>query len=258
MARAKKILKWIGVALGILVVLSGVIFALVNEPRPQGASGPEAAARAEALARRMEEAVALAAWERTGAVRWTFAGRNAHLWDREREVARVRSGDTEALLFVGGPRGRAYRGGREVSGDEAREILEAAWGAWVNDSFWLNPIAKMRDEGVTRSLVRTEEGDALLVSYASGGLTPGDAYLWLLDETGLPRVWRLWVSILPVGGVETSWEGWQTLSSGARIATRHVGPLGLTLELTDVEGAESLRALVGPDDPFAPLFEPED
>jgi hypothetical protein len=205
----------------------------------------------------MEDAVALDAWERTGAVRWTFAGENVHLWDRERDVARVRTGDAEALLFVGGPRGRAYRGGREVHGDDARAILEAGWGAWVNDSFWLNPLAKMRDEGVTRALVRTGGADALLVSYSSGGLTPGDAYLWIVGDDGRPRAWRLWVSIFPIGGLETSWEGWQTLSSGARIATRHVGPLGLTIELTDVEGAETLEALVGPHDPFARLFETE-
>ena len=100
--------------------------------------------------------------------------------------------------------------------------------------------------------------ESLLVSYASGGLTPGDAYLWRVGPDGTPTAWKLWVSILPIGGVETSWEGWVTLDTGARISTRHAGPLGLTLELTDVEGAATLDALVDGPDPFAPLFEREE
>lgn len=254
-ARGKKLLKWTAIVLGVLVVAVGVALFIVHEPRPEGVEGEAA----EALARRMEAAVDVEAWESTGAVRWTFAGRHEHLWDRRRDVARVRwDEDTEALIFIGGPHGRAYRGGREVHGDEARGILEDAWAYWVNDAFWLNPIAKMRDDGVSRALVELEDGsDALLVSYASGGLTPGDAYLWIGGDGDLPREWRLWVSILPVGGVATTWEGWQTLSTGAKIATRHQGPLGLSLELTDVEGAETLEALMGGDDPFAPLFEDE-
>jgi hypothetical protein len=251
-SRWKTGLKWAGGGLGGLVALAGVSLWIAHEPRPEGTEGPAA----EALARRMEEAVDLEAWARTGAVRWTFAGRHEHLWDRDRSVARVRWGEgVEALIHVGTGRGRAYRGGREVGGAEARAILEEARAKWINDSFWLHPIAKLRDEGVTRARVVLEDGtEALLVRYASGGLTPGDAYLWIPGEDGLPREWRMWVSILPIGGVSTTWEGWETLATGAKISTRHEGPLGLTLELTDVAGAETLAALTGGADPFAPLF----
>ncbi len=251
MRRWKKILLGIGVSIAALVVALGIAGVVVSEPRPSGRAGAEA----EAYAARIERAVDVEAWERTGAVRWRFPGGHEHLWDRARHVSRVRWGDAEVLIREG-PSGLAYRGGTEVTGEDARELLDTAYAYWINDSFWLNPLAKMRDEGVSRALVRLEDGsDALLVSYASGGLTPGDAYLWIAGDDGLPREWRLWVSVIPVGGLATTWEGWTTLSTGARIATRHVGPLGLAMQLEDVEGAATLEALVGEADPFAPLFE---
>ncbi len=242
----------LGATAGVLAVALALTYVILDEPRPIGREGADA----EALAAQMERAVSLPAWERTGAVRWTFAGRNEHLWDRARGFTRVRWDDVEALLHEGGTSGRAYRAGRELRGEEAREVRESAYARWINDSFWLNPIAKLRDPGVSREVVTLPNGtDALLVSYASGGLTPGDAYLWILGESGLPRAWKMWVSIIPVGGVESTWEGWITLSTGAKIATRHAGPLGLTLELTDVEGAASVAELLEGPDPFAPLLD---
>jgi hypothetical protein len=103
--------------------------------------------------------------------------------------------------------------------------------------------------------VRLDDGTrGLLVSYASGGVTPGDAYLWIVGDDGLPRAWKMWVTVIPIGGVQASWERWITLSTGARVATRHaMGPI--TLELTDVEGASTLGELEPGDDPFAALVE---
>lgn len=251
----KKWLKRIAIAalaIGLLSCLGlGIAWAIASEPRPEGRREG-----ADALARRIETAVNVEAWERTGAVRWRFGGARGahdHLWDRERDVSRVRWGDGfEALIRIGGPYGRAYDDGVELEGDDAREALEDAWGYWVNDSFWLNPLAKLRDEGVTLSVV---DGDRLLVSYSRGGLTPGDAYLWIVGEDGLPERWKLWVSVIPVGGVEGTWEEWITLSTGARISTRHRMPLGVVVEINGVEGAATLAELVPGEDPFAPLFD---
>lgn len=247
MKRVKTILAWLAVVLGAFVLTVCLALIVSDEPRPEGHAG----AAAEGLARRLEASVVLDAWEQTGAVRWTFAGEHEHLWDRERDVARVRWDDVDVLLHEGSASGRAYQSGVEVQGDDARSLLERGNAAWINDSFWLNPIAKLRDEGVTRS----EIDGALLVAYSSGGLTPGDAYLWFLGDDGTPVRFRLWVSILPIGGVDATWEGWVTLATGARISTRHRGPLGMVLELTDVEGAATLEELEPGPDPFAPLFE---
>lgn len=204
----------------------------------------------------MIAAVGGEAWARTGAVRWTFAGRHRHLWDRARGYARVRWDDVDARLRLGDRSGVVTRGGRRLEPEEARALLDEAYGRWVNDSFWLNPVVKVFDEGVRRELVELE-GDlpagasrqGLLVTYTSGGLTPGDAYLWIVDAQGRPLAWRMWVSIVPIGGLEVSWERWVTLGTGARVATLHrLGPL--RLELTDVAGAADLSTLAA-DDPFA-------
>jgi len=124
---------------------------------------------------------------------------------------------------------------------------------WINDSFWLNPVAKLFDPGTQRRLVALpgdEEG--LLITYRSGGATPGDSYLWLVGADDLPHAWRMWVSILPLGGIKASWEDWLTLGTGARVATRH-RLWGFTLELQEVAGACTLAELEPGPDPFAAL-----
>lgn len=239
--------------LGVLLLLAAVAVVVVgfalHEPRPTNARpGPEAERHAHALL----TAVDGDAWDRTGAVRWVFGGRQEHLWDKARGYARVRWGETEVLLRLHDRSGIATIRGARVSGEEARELREQAYAHWINDSFWLNPVVKLFDEGTTRALAAQADGsDALLLSYASGGLTPGDAYLWIGDPSAPPRAWKMWVSILPIGGVECTWDRWQTLSTGAKISTRHDCGI-FVLELTDVEGAADVVALEG-EDPFAAL-----
>jgi hypothetical protein len=85
-------------------------------------------------------------------------------------------------------------------------------------------------------LVTTENGkDALLITYASGGTTPGDSYLWHLDDNGKPKSFQMWVKILPIGGLEASWEQWITTESSAVLPTFHK-LLFLGIELQDIKG----------------------
>lgn len=226
-----------------------VTLVALHSPRPVSPPGPEA----DALARRMIDAVDGAAWARTGAVRWTFVGIYTHLWDRRRGLARVRWGDKEVLLRAGSPVGRAWRGGARVRGEDEQALVSKAHGAWVNDSFWLSAPTKAFDSGTQRARVGD---DALLVSYTSGGSTPGDAYLWELDASGRPVAWRMWVSIVPIGGLRASWADWMQLSTGAWIAREH-RIAGLPLRLSDVAGAATLAELEPGPDPFAPLLAPE-
>lgn len=231
-----------------LLIAGGGFFQYLDRPLPQGQLGPEA----EALAHRLQAAAGVAAWDSTGAVRWTFAG-HQHLWDRQRGWARVRWDGFEVQLAVDRQVGLVWNKGVLLPPDQARERVEEAWKMWINDSFWLNPVAKLFDPGTERRLVALPGGEeGLLISYRSGGATPGDSYLWLLGADGLPRAWRMWVSIIPLGGVQASWENWLTLETGARVATRH-RLWGFTLELQAVAGARTLAELEPGPDPFAAL-----
>jgi len=249
MMRAFKILALV-LALG-LAALVAVGYAL-NEPRPDGKPGPAA----DALARSMEVAVHKEAWDRTGAVRWSFFDRHHYVWDRQRDLVELRWGESRALFRTADQTGRAWSHGVEQTGADADEALRAAYAYWINDSFWLNPVVKFFDPGVERALVRLGDGrDALLVSYSSGGVTPGDAYLWIPGPDGLPEAWRMWVQIIPIGGIETSWEGWTELSTRAKVATKHRGWGRLMTFISNVSGAESLDALGVEPGLFEPLLQ---
>ncbi|MEZ4472426.1 MAG: hypothetical protein R3F60_16855 [bacterium] len=217
---------------------------------PTGTPGPEA----DALARRMEAAVDVTAWQATGAVQWTFAGKRHHLWDRQRSFVEVRVDAQRVLLDLTADRGLAWEGEAALTGEAAAKALDDAHAAWTNDAFWLNPLAKLFDAGVARSQVVEGDKVGLLVQYTAGGRTPGDAYLWWPGPDGTPTRWQLWTSNIPIGGLEATWEGWITLATGARISTRHVFPMR-ELALTDVQGAASLAALRPGPDPFAALVD---
>lgn len=249
MMRAFKVLAAI-LILGLLALVA-VGYSL-NDPRPEGQPGPEA----DALARSMETAVNKAAWDRTGAVRWSFFEQHHYVWDRARDLVELQWGDSRALFHTADQTGRVWSGGIEQTGADAEEGLRAAYAYWINDSFWLNPVVKFFDPGVERALVKLDDGrDALLVSYASGGVTPGDAYLWMPGPDGMPISWRMWVQIIPIGGIETTWEGWTDLSTGAKVSTQHEGWGRVMTFISNVQGAENLDALGVEPDLFDPLFQ---
>jgi hypothetical protein len=243
--------RWLRILGGIVVVfvlaIAAISVALHHAPTPT-TPGPDA----EALAHEMVRAVDGDAWARTGAVHWRMLG-HEYLWDKNRNLARVEWRGKRVLLDVAKRSGRAFVDGKEVDGAARDKLVERAYAFFINDSFWLNPVVKAFDDGTARARGSIDGKRALLVSYSSGGLTPGDRYLWILDDNGRPERWRLWVKVLPIGGLEVTWDGWQQLSTGAWVATRHRA-LGLDgLKLADVRGAATLAELE-PQDPFAPLL----
>ena len=185
-------------------------------------------------------------------MRWQVQWRR-HLWDRQRGLSRVEWRGNRVLLDTSTKRGRAWHKEVEVTDEPARQkLLDSAYALFINDSFWLNPVVKAFDDGTSRARGTVDGKRALLVSYASGGLTPGDKYLWILDDNARPLAWRLWVRVLKIGGAQLTWEGWTRLSTGAWVATSHK-ILGIdVVHLGDVAAAATLHELEA-NDPFAPL-----
>lgn len=244
----RRVFMIFGIVIAFVMLMFLGLYLAMRHPMPATTTGPEAEARGRA----MMAAVHADAWERTGAVRWTARRGTDHLWDRTRSYDRVRYGEYEVLLDIAHRSGIARRRGVALAGPDRAAAVDRAWKLWANDSFWLNPVVKLFDDGTTRSITTVDGAPALRVQYASGGVTPGDSYLWILGPDGRPTRWRMWVSILPIPGIEVSWEHWVQLSTGAWVATQHrMGPL--PIELTNIAAAETLAALEAGPDPFAPI-----
>ena len=242
----KRILKWAAILIGVIILLIVIIGLVMNESKPAGTPGAEA----DALANKMLKAIDKPAWDSTKYVQWTFKGMHTFLWDKERHFVRVNWDNKEVLLHTKTVSGKAFENGVELLGDQANELIQNAWSYFCNDSFWLNAPAKAFDPGTSRSLVEMKDGSTgLMVSYDSGGVTPGDSYLWILDENGLPKAWKMWVKIIPIGGVGSTWESWENLSTGAKISGLHQ-LAGITLDLTGVKGGMNLSDFGERADPF--------
>lgn len=188
----------------------------MNEDVPTSETGPAA----EELAEKMLDAVNADAWARTNYISWNFPGGHQYVWDRKNNLVEVKWGENVALLPTKNPTsGRAWVNDKEVKDSG---LLNKAWGYFCNDSFWLAAPFKVLDPGTERSIVKNEDGSqSLMVHYTSGGTTPGDRYLWHLDQNYMPTSYQMWVKIIPIGGVSAKWDGWKTLPNGAKVSTLH-------------------------------------
>ena len=221
------------------LTLTGVVAYLIfDESLPSGKSGEPA----EVLADKMLLAVGKKSWDAIPYITWTFKGNRDYLWDKFNHQAEIKWDDFVVIMNLENQQGVARKAGKVMEGKEKQEALDKAWSNYANDSFWLNAPVKVRDAGTSRSVVEMSDGtDGLMVKYSSGGVTPGDSYLWVLDESGLPLYWKMWVSIIPVGGMEATWSDWKDFD-GAKIATKH--DLGsFTIEITNLKIGDSLPAM---------------
>lgn len=218
-----KYLRIIGKTLALLIVLIVVfcsgIFLLYNESMPEG----EISEEANILALKMLQAVNNEAYKNTRFLEWTFKGRNHYLWDKEEGLVTVSWKDYVVHLdLLKAKNNTVLRNGEQLHDSKKAELINKATAYFNNDSFWLVAPHKVFDAGTERRLVTLENGEkALLVTYTTGGNTPGDSYLWLLDDSGLPRAYKMWVSIIPIGGLEAKWTKWKTMESGALLPTEH-------------------------------------
>lgn len=238
----KKLKKIFKIAAGIIVfftlpslLLFGFLYFKYNQDLPIGNQGKEA----DAIAHSMLNALNFEAYKNTNTIEWTFKNRHHYKWDKANNICEVYWKSNKVILNLNAiDESSVYIHSFKNESKMAIELIDKALNYFNNDSFWLIAPYKVFDPGVERRLIKTEDNkDALLVTYTSGGSTPGDSYLWLLDENHKPKAFKMWTSILPIDGLEASWSDWTTTESGAQLPVFHKF-LFFGLEITDAEGTE--------------------
>lgn len=225
--------KFFKIVVGLFVlalVLFGILYIIYNEPMPTGRKGPAA----DQLAQKMLEAVNYDAYKDTRFIEWSFLdGAHNYKWDKENGKVQVRWDNYTVNLNLNRPsKSTVKEDNTEVIGDARKDLIETATAYFNNDSFWVVAPFKVFDEGTQRSIVSLEDGsEGLLVEYSSGGSTPGDAYLWKLLPNGFPESYQMWVQIIPIGGVEATWDDWKIMESGVALPASHkMGPVTLYIK----------------------------
>ena len=230
----KTILK---ILLGLIIfLLIGffVLKAIYSKELPQGVKGAEA----EQLAQKVLDAINFEAYDTIPYVTWSFTGKHHYVFDKTNNTARISWDNNEVHLKMDEISGRAFSNGAEVKdAGKVDKLVKTAWGYWCNDSFWYNAPSKVFDPGTERSVVTNDDGSkSLMVTYVSGGVTPGDSYLWHLDDNGLPNCYEMWTKIIPFGGVSASWDNWVELPNGAKISSFHSLAGKVPMEIGNIKG----------------------
>jgi hypothetical protein len=231
--------------------LATVLIALVIAARAVAQSETKASdARAIVIADEMLAALGgQEAWDATRFLHFGFAGRREHWWDKHSGRYRLEGATKEnepyvVLMDLDTKQGRAWLSGQEASGEKLDELLKSAWGAWVNDTYWLLMPYKLRDPGVTLADAGEETVDGVVydkvqLSFANVGLTPGDRYwAYVNRSTHLMDRWAYILESMDPQGPPTVWE-WQGWTRHGKILLaperRQVGAEQRTLSLQPVE-----------------------
>lgn len=237
-----KIKRFTKIGIGIVIFLTlpsllffGFLYFRYHEDLPIG-SNPE---QADVLAHKMLDALNYEAYKNTNYIEWQFKKSRFYKWKKNKQTCLVYWKDYKVdLNLKNNDLSKAYIHNFSVEGDIGKDLIDKAINYFNNDSFWLVAPYKLFDEGTERSLVTLDDGSkGLLVSYTTGGTTPGDSYLWHLDSSGKPKSFQLWVSSLPIDGLEASWTDWTTTESGAQLPIYH-NLLFFGIELRDIKGTE--------------------
>jgi hypothetical protein len=185
------------------------------------------------------------AWERTRYIHFAFVVRRGdedleartHLWDRHAGRLRYENVDRDGrsilvLEDLGTRAGTAFRAGVRLEAGAARPLLEEAYEAWINDTYWLLMPYKMKDPGVRLKYAgETREGgavyDTIELSFDNVGLTPKDRYWAFVNrDTHLMERWSYVLQDDAPGTAPRFWEwqGWtrvgRLLLAPEKVSTR--------------------------------------
>ena len=221
-----KLKKTVKIALGIVVFLTlptllffSYLYFRYHEDLPVGSNSEQA----DMIANKMLNALDYDAYKNTNYIEWMFKSRRFYKWKKSKQTCLVYWKDYKVDLNLKDYMlSKAYIHGFAVEGEIGNDLIDKAIKYFNNDSFWLVAPYKVFDEGTKRSVVTLDDGSqGLLVTYTTGGSTPGDSYLWHLDHTGKPTHFQIWASTLPIDGLEATWTDWVTTETGALLPSLH-------------------------------------
>lgn len=196
------------------------------------------------------------AWDATRFLRFTFAGRRTHHWDKWSGRHRLEGQSPEGQKYVvlhdlNSREGEVWLDGQKAEADAAKEWLDRAYGAWINDTYWLLMPYKLQDPGVNLTYEGTEqiEGmtyDKLHLTFGNVGLTPGDEYWAYINRD--THLMDRWAYLLQAGPGQPRapeptvwrWQGWQKYGNILLSPTRAQVTGDRKLELTDIAVFETL------------------
>jgi hypothetical protein len=226
----KKFFKVLVIIIIFIIGFSAIYYFVNNEPLPEGKKGKEA----EELASNMLNAINYEAFKNTEILEWNFRNEHFYYWQKSKNLVEVKWENNSVLLNLkDNSKSTVFLNDKKVNNPE---LIQNAVNFFNNDSFWLIAPYKIFDAGTERSIVNYEGKEALLVTYTSGGSTPGDSYLWILDDNYLPSSYKMWTSIIPIGGVAASWSNWNNTEAGIKLPTKHkLSLFGLEIEMGNVK-----------------------
>jgi hypothetical protein len=196
------------------------------QPATTPASDSKAAALADAVMKAMG---GTEAWDKTRFLKFEFAVERdgkpvisrLHTWDkhtgRYRLEGKTREGGDPyvTLMNLNTKEGSAWLKGAKLEGEEAKKALDGAYGAWVNDTYWLLSPYKMKDPGVILAYGGEEKKDGatydkVVLTFDNVGLTPKDKYwLYVNRDTKLVDRWDYVLKGETAPPTSWAWKGWQ-------------------------------------------------
>ena len=192
--------------------------------------------KADELAHKILKAIKHEKYKKTRYLEWSFGGRRQFKWDKVKHIVDVSWDTIRVNLFTKVIEKSTVFFNEELQENADSIIVKKAWNIFNNDSFWLVAPHKLFENGILRSIQKQDDKDALLVKYTTGGSTPGDSYLWILDKNYIPTSFKMWTKIIPIGGVYATWSELKKTASGIKLPTKHqLSLFGMVLDMGEIK-----------------------
>jgi hypothetical protein len=192
--------------------------------------------KADQLANKILNAINHEAYKKTRYLEWSFDGRRHYKWNKENYIVDVTWDTIHVNLHTRNREKSTVYLNHKKQKIADSTIVKKAWDIFNNDSFWLVAPHKLFDKGTIRSLQKLDDKEVLLVKYTTGGSTPGDSYLWLLDSIDVPRSFKMTIPSMKISGTFATWEDWKLTESGTLLPTNHTFKSGNKLSMGTVKG----------------------